>query len=484
MNIIDRLVSIFSPSAALKRVQARQMAMMISERRYDATSGGRRTSGWRNVPTSPVIEIGMSLQQMRELSSDAVRNNTNAHRAVEVISNHVVGTGIRPSFSGGGAKTANTLWKEWAEAVTCSYDERMTFYAIQELAMVAMVERGECLILRKRNADLRIPIQLQLLEADHLDHMYSTPRSTTENYVIQGVEYAPSGKRVAYYIFPFHPAEGGGIRTRVPAEDVIHLFRPRRIGQVRGLPSGTSGHVRMRDLDEFEDAELLKQKVSACFAAFVQDSSDSIVQGTPNAESDLDRIEPGTIETLPTGKSMVFSNPPVTNGQGEFVKTKLRSIASSYGITYESMTSDYSNVNFSSARMGWLEMRKNITMIQQNVIIPLLCDGVFKWFEEAVSLRGIGKKNVGVAWTVPAKDMIDLSGESAATMNMIRGGLKSFDEALREQGYDPDRVREEIAASNKKLDDLQIVLDTDPRYTMKAGVIQPNVTSPAGEKPQ
>jgi len=192
---------------------------------------------------------------------------------------------------------------------------------------------------------LGIPIQLQLLEADHLDHMYSTPRSTTENYVIQGVEYAPSGKRVAYYIFPFHLAEGGVIRTRIPAEDVIHLFRPRRIGQVRGLPSGTSGHVRMRDLDEFEDAELLKQKVSACFAAFVQDSSDSIVQGPANAEADLDRIEPGTIETLPTGKSMVFSNPPVTNGQGEFVKTKLRSIASSYGITYESMTSDYSNVN-------------------------------------------------------------------------------------------------------------------------------------------
>jgi capsid protein len=42
-------------------------------------------------------------------------------------------------------------------------------------------------------------------------------------------------------------------------------------------------------------------------------------------------------------------------------------------------------------------------------------------------------------------------------------------EAIREQGQDPDAHLAEIAEANAKLDELKIVLDSDPRRTSAGG---------------
>jgi hypothetical protein len=52
-------------------------------------------------------------------------------------------------------------------------------------------------------------------------------------------------------------------------------------------------------------------------------------------------------------------------------------------------------------------------------------------------------------------------------------------DALRgdwERGYDPDEVFAEMAADNKKIDQLELVLDSDPRNTTQAGL--PRVQQP------
>jgi capsid protein len=64
---------------------------------------------------------------------------------------------------------------------------------------------------------------------------------------------------------------------------------------------------------------------------------------------------------------------------------------------------------------------------------------------------------------------IDPSQEGLAVQRNVRSGITSLPEAIRERGYDPDELLDEIAAFNKKLDDLGIVLDTDPRKMSQAG---------------
>ena len=44
----------------------------------------------------------------------------------------------------------------------------------------------------------------------------------------------------------------------------------------------------------------------------------------------------------------------------------------------------------------------------------------------------------------------------------------SLRDAIREQGYDPEEVFKEIAETNKELDRLGIILDSDPRQGKEA----------------
>jgi capsid protein len=47
--------------------------------------------------------------------------------------------------------------------------------------------------------------------------------------------------------------------------------------------------------------------------------------------------------------------------------------------------------------------------------------------------------------------------------------LTTQPEAMREQGFDPRQMVEEIAEFNKLLDEQGVVLDTDPRRVSKQG---------------
>ena len=68
--------------------------------------------------------------------------------------------------------------------------------------------------------------------------------------------------------------------------------------------------------------------------------------------------------------------------------------------------------------------------------------------------------------------MIDPAKEIAAMKSAIRNGLKSYQEALREQGYNPTKVIQEIAESNKILDENKILIDCDPRRLTDQGMFQ------------
>src|SRR5690606_19294336 len=125
------------------------------------------------------------------------------------------------------------------------------------------------------------------------------------------------GRRVAYWLYSHHP---GAARTakasfesrRVPAERVLHVYRLDRPGQVRGVPWLASAIARLKDLDDFEDAELMQQKVAACSGAFVTDvdgNSTPIGKQVPNDDK-LEKIEPGHIAYLPPGREIKFAQPP------------------------------------------------------------------------------------------------------------------------------------------------------------------------------
>ena len=115
------------------------------------------------------------------------------------------------------------------------------------------------------------------------------------NLLRAGIEFDRLGRRVAYHLYRSHPEDGalapmsgtGGMDTvRVPAAEVIHLFRPLRPGQIRGEPWLARALAKLNELDQYDDAELVRKKTAAMFAGFITrlDLEDNLLgEGQPDA---------------------------------------------------------------------------------------------------------------------------------------------------------------------------------------------------------
>lgn len=470
MNFIDKVVSFFDPQAGLRRLTART-ASEVMQRRYEAAGTGRRTKNWTTTNLGPNSVNEVSLDRLRGRARDMVRNNGWAKNAVTVIAANVVGTGIQPNVSN---KRVRSLWQQWAETKDCDFFGHQNVYGLQRQIMEAVARDGECII-RKRRIMTKsgIPLKLQVQEADVID----TARSFVAggNEVIQGKEYDQNGMLVAYWLYDHHPNDANRFSTprRIPASEVIHIYRSERPGQVRGVPWLAPVMLRLKDYDDYEDAELLRQKISACFTAFVQDANPQDAIASEDGTL-IERVEPGIIEHLPPGKTITFGNPPTTQNYDSYGRRILMGVARGLGISYEALTGDLSNVNFSSARMGWIEMQRNVEDWQYNMLVPQLCDSVWDWFVQAGLLAGrVPTSQVGaIQWTPPRREMIDPTREIPALINGVRGGIISLQEVHRQSGYDSETVLRQMAEDNKLIDELGLILDSDARKTMKAGVTQ------------
>lgn len=480
----DRFTASFAPAWTLRRVRART-ALELASRHYDAASPGRRTSGWARSRGDVNAVLAVALPELRMHMRDLVRNNGYAAKAQSVLAGNVVGGwGITPRPSGAAADRASLLWKAWADSTDCHAAGLTTFAGIQDQLVSAWVTDGEVLVRRRprRLADgLAIPLQLQVLEADHLDTSKDGLTGQQGGPIIQGVEHDVIGRRVAYWLFPEHPGSNRaqGTSTRVPASEVIHMFRAARPGAVRGVSPAAAAIVTLKDYDEFEDAALLQQKIAACFAAFVTDMDQS---GTGLGEEDatddrLETLEPGMIEYLPPGREVTFGTPPVP-APGAFSERTLRKIAAAFDVTYEDLTGDYSRVNFSSARMARLAHWQGINRLQWQMMIPQVCARVWGWAMEQAVLAGLLPEAPGAEWTAPAMPMIDPDKEVLALSRSVRIGAMTHDQMVLQMGENPSTHWPAYAAGQKRLDALGIVLDSDARKVSQAGQLQTE-TAPA-----
>lgn len=482
MNVIDSLVGLFNPSAGLRRARARMALEIVrehasSKRRYEGAAKSRRTTGWKAESGSANAETQTALHLLRDRHRDLVRNNPWARRAVNCVATNTVGYGIEPavlSTSKQRAKRLKDLWSQWADSVQCDVEGRMNMAGLQAQIMRTVVESGEALIVRKRRRssdDIAVPIQLQVLEPDHIDSLRNATTSGGGK-IVQGIEYDKSGRLVAFWLYRTHPGDSLTLTSRnydvsrVPAEDVAHVFLAERPGQSRGVPWGAPILIRLRDLDDYEDAYLLRQKLANCFTAFVEDNDVEVAtssDGTVLTET----LEPGAIEILPNGKRVTFSNPPKADDYGKFTADQLYAVAATYGITFEALTGNLVNVSFSSARMGWIEMQRNIEYWRWQMLIPQGLSRIADWFLEAAALKGESVDRVRFNWTPPRREVFDPTKEYPAMVDAARAGITSLPEIHRELGYDTEQVLREIAETNQLADKLGITLEVDARSAMK-----------------
>ncbi|MGI6246653.1 MAG: phage portal protein [Pseudochelatococcus sp.] len=483
VNWFDRAIASVAPRTAARRVLARQAFEMLA-RGYDGAAKGRRTDGWRAPGSSADTEIGMAGALLRDRMRDLVRNNPHAAKAVAVLVNNIVGAGIMPRAASGDEaldRRVDDLFERWAEA--CDADGQLDFYGLQTLICREMIEAGEVLVrrrLRRSSDGLPVPLQLQVLEADFLDATKSG--AIGAGRLVQGIEFDPVGKRRAYWLHSEHPGDahgalrGGFDSHPVPASDIAHVYEKQRT-QARGVPWGAPVIRALRDLDDYEVAEIVRKKTEACVTAIVF-GDDEAQQGIAPAVVDADgnrveQFEPGLIAYARGGKDIRFNQPLATGGYGEYKRASLHTISSGFRVPYELLTGDLSQVNYSSIRAGLVEFRRQIDAVQWQLFIPMFCAPVWRWFTEAAWASGqIPSPTVPVEWSPPKFEAVDPQKDAMANLLSIRSGTMTLAEVIARQGRNPDAVLAEIAATNAKLDALGLVLDSDPRRVTKTGSAQ------------
>ncbi len=482
MNLLDRVIMAVAPKAGFARLQARAKATALQQvmMNYDAGKLGRTSSGWRVIGLDANGAAYWDRSKLTETARDLVRNNPFAARAVQVISEGVIGPGIIPSVEASNAKVKadyQALIDAHCDTTAIDADGRHNLYGIQLLAMRSVVESGEVLIRRRPRfaADgLPLPFQLQVLEVDYLDTTKDGPLPSGGR-ILNGIEYSPIGKRVAYHLYTSHP---GNMTTfnamqssRISADDVAHIYRMDRPGQMNGVTWFAPVMIGMRDFADYEDAQLVRQKVAASFAVFLtqqEGASGNPLLAAPNAtptDTGLPSagIEPGMIMRLKPGENATFGVPPQVEGYRDFSIVTLHKIAVGFGVDYASLTGDNSQGNFANSRMGWLRFHRSIESWQWNMFIPAFCDPVSRWLLDGCALMTGRRYPAKIVHTPPRREMFDPSKDVKAAKDAIRAGLSSRSNEVRKLGFDPVALDAENKQDNHRADDAGLSYTSDGR---------------------
>lgn len=496
MGLLDKI----APQFALRRARARTQ-LAIEEIRgeylkkatklaYEGAGGGRRSTRWPRQGGSAVQVSRRDLKTLMLRCRHMVENNEVAGAGVEILESEIIGPGIvaqvvplgKSQRQVDAAKRGQELWDAHFGTKKCDAREELTFYGQQAMAVRSMVEGGAVVIRRRqrRASDgLSLPMQLQMMEPDHIDLNKDDGfdrRGAGRRRNIMGVEFDGLGRRSAYWLYPEHPGDSDAFldSRRVPASEVIHMREILRVGQVHGIPWIAPVLVRLSEWHDYMDAQLVRQKIAACFAGFEYIHDPSLLQARnsvigPDAEENdneasIDSIEPGTMAKIQDGNRVEFSDPPQVEGIQEFARVSLRQIAAGLRIPYEQLAGDLTSVNFSSGRMGRLSFQRSIRRWREKTIIPQLCAPVWDWFiQAATEITGQLDEPVGVNWTPPPPEFIDPRVEVRALTQQIRSGFQNVDTVIRQFGNDPTEFLQRRKALNDQLDALGIVLDSDPR---------------------
>jgi lambda family phage portal protein len=469
--------------------------------RLEGAMAKRRLRGW-NPPLENINALVASggprlLARSREL----VVTNGYAANACEAFAANLVGDGIKPSSLITDAALRDQvqkLWLAWTDEADA--DGLTDFYGLQAMVAREMFVAGECFVrLRPRRAEdgLLVPLQLQLLQSEMLP-FEKTEIDPNGNRIRCGIEFDLIGRRVAYHFRRRHPGDSTDQRVavpetvRVPAEEVLHIYRPIDAGQIRGLPHVAPAMVRLFLLDQYDDAELDRKKTAAMFAGFItKTAAEDPMMGEGAADLDgaaIASLEPGTMQVLLPGEDVKFSSPAdVGGGYEAFQYRTLLAVSASLGLPYHLVTGDVRQANYSSLRAELVEFRRRIGQLQHGVMAHQLCRPIWRrWLETAVLSGALGADPVTarpVQWIPPRWDWVDPLKDIQAQVLAMEAGLTSRRKVVEATGYDIEEVDRENAADAKRASDLGLTYRVSPGETQGARatpVQEPNPNSNDG----
>lgn len=510
MNIIDKVVHFFNPSAGVKRQQARQIAKIMNAGYSHGGASKRKKSmlGWISSGGSPTEDIDENLEILRERSRDLYMNTPIATGALKTIRTNVVGAGLRlksqidytvlnmdEEQAGVWEAQVEREFKLWSESVFADAMRMNNFYELQQIAFLSFLMSGETFATLPYRESPGTPYQLtvNLLEADRV----TSPGGRDTETILSGVELGQYGDVTHYHVCNVHPLTSSSKQKewyRIPKfgeesgrQNILHLMIAERPEQRRGVPLLSPAIEAIKQLGRYTEAELMAALVSSMYTVFIKsDSPDEAPFGESISESDQVDAEDensyelgaGAIISLGEGEEIEQANPMRNNATFDgFVRSVCRQIGSSLELPYELLLKHFTS-SYSASRAALLEAWKMFRM-RREWLAARFCQPIYEeWLAEAIALGRIDapgyfddplirKAYCGAEWNGPSQGQIDPLKEVNAAIKRVDEGFSTRAKETAElTGGDfwrnlPQRIREERAMKEGGLKDAEEVLEDD-----------------------
>ncbi|QEF98158.1 Phage portal protein, lambda family [Stieleria maiorica] len=505
---IDTLAADLAPAWGNKRQSCRHRRRMMEKQISlldkmgshwpGVTESSLRDNRYIGSQVSPDGAIEDDLEELRERCVELYRGNTVAHSAVEGRVANEVGTGItcQPRV-----RESESISKERAAAINDKLKEvckrwsdhgvdkrrRLSLPAIQRLICRTYAIYGEAfLILGQASFRGSIGLTIDVISPERVE---TPPEFMTDPQVRMGIRYSENDDIIGYYVRYTHPHEDG-VRYSTDYEFVkrfdetgharmIHIFDPMFPEQSRGIPWMATAMNRLKDLDDFFEAELIAKQIEAAFGLIFKhgerggDPYDYALGATSNRPTSNEMkeqdVHPGFIHHTYDDSDVVTVDPQRPGSTFvPFVSSSQRTISGALAYPYELLAKDYKGVTFSSGRLsmldGWMSfsMRQSVIIEQglQPVYRRVVNDAVFIGemdglidIVEYLEQPHIFERH---KWTGQGKGFIDPDKEVRAHVRANEGGIETKSTIYGEKGEDWEDAEEQLDAEERKKTELRM----------------------------
>ncbi len=357
----------------------RDVVQRYGKRLYKAAQVDRMTSFMGNVNTQINQDIKTGNKIVRPRARDLKKNNDHAKNFDRRTKVNVIGPeGIKLQSvvklpDGSLDEKANNLaeekWRKWCERDFCTMSGTHHFTTITRQLWGSFKTDGEIFVrfIYPKSSVNPFGFSLELIDPEDVDESINKDLGNGKA-IIMGIEFNEWYKPVAYHIKKrslkaslqnyYHTGENETVR--VPAEQILHVYDPDYIKQVRGISHYVHSLLRLKKVEAYEDASLDKAiGTSRTFGSLeekLNDSQDYQSEDRDENDNPILNLQSGSIINAPHGKSLQIFDPDFPHEQfGPFIEVNVRAFYAAQGMDYAVATGHLSQANFSSLKSAeWM----------------------------------------------------------------------------------------------------------------------------------
>lgn len=460
-------------------------------------SAAKRAGSMKNwVPRRLITRQQEALEResMVDRASDLTSNDAHAAGVVDSFAITAIGHGLTPHLLldhdilnlskeevrriTAQQKASFLNWSPFADA-----GGRMSFGAIQFQIERCLIQFGEFLVLLPMLDDPSRPYSLacQVLNPLRL----KTPVDlVNQSNIRDGVELGSYGEPAYYWIKKSNPnvtSSAPDISAnflRIPAKrghrwNVLHGFISKDPEQVRGVTFFAPAMKLFRDLNDYLDAELVSNIVTAAFALFIENSGGGDPTGMANymasysetnaADGTPTRYQAWTPGQILYGNAGEKPSPISAARPGvtfePFTRVIKKAIALSVNIPYPILFKDVDGLSYAGWRGAMLDAWR-VYMHHRNFIGEGPSQKIYTMLQEEAYLRGHLKvKNfytniyalTKAGWRGAPKGDIEPIKAAQADLLLVKGNMKTRASAIAELGGDIRTTFDQLAEEQEMM---------------------------------